>query len=54
MSKKNEVRARVNMRWPKDVTEWLKKQAKKKNTTMTQLCVDHWTREMEKARDALK
>lgn len=40
-------KTRLNIRIPKDLLNWAKKYAKKKNTTVTQLIVDYLTKEME-------
>jgi len=43
-------RSRLNVRIPTDLLRWAKLWAKKKNTTLTQVLVDHLTSKREEVR----
>ena len=50
MTTKTQKRVRLNIRVPADLVRWAKVWAKKKNTTITQVIVDHLTSKKEEAR----
>ena len=50
MRMKAAKRSRLNIRVPVDLVKWAKVWAKKKNTTITQIIIDHLTAKKEEAR----
>jgi hypothetical protein len=45
-------RIRVDMRFPKDLVQWVKKHAKKRRTTVTQIFIDAIVAFQERNEDA--